>query len=634
LCSRNFNPADYEQTTYDAFGRVVSNSVMGRSLSYQYDVSSNRTRLTWPDGMYVTYEYDTAGSVTAVKDSAGVSLAAFSYDDLGRRTGLGRANGAGTGYAWDAASRLSSLTQNLPAEPANANSITFGHTPANQIASRSQSNDAVYGWTGPSSGSQAITRTRSNTIDGLNRVTATNGQSYGYDANGNLTTGDPTWTFGYDALNQLRSATATNGATVALTYAPDGMLAKTAPSSGLTTQFLYDGGALVGEYDSGGSLLRRYVPGPNVDEPLVWFEGASTTPTAANARYFHADERGSIIAVTTSTGSAVQTLTYGPYGDANTSAGSRFKYTGQITLPELGLSYYKARMYAPLMGRFLQTDPIGTAGGMNVYGYVGGDPVNNTDPTGLAPRIGSLIDRGVFARQNGKELPASGDIVITGRRPDRQTPLYEALNRIYGLGGIRSGVAFGEVNESGDGQQQCRGSQSPDGQGGCFDPIIVTVKAISTAMKRIALNISNGANDAACRLPSLGGTLGVDAFAGVGGGASIGLGFNPRNGQISGSVSLQLGAGAGGGVYFGVGNSPSGFSGSIDANLNGGYGLFGATVSKSLLSSSAYGGNASRSALGTTARTRTGPQAVISGTISATGSLPLSPKLYSTRCDD
>jgi hypothetical protein len=54
-----------------------------------------------------------------------------------------------------------------------------------------------------------------------------------------------------------------------------------------------------------------------------------------------------------------------------------------IVLPGVGLLYYKARMYSPLLGRFLQTDPIGTAGGMNVYGYVGGDPVNASDPWGL-----------------------------------------------------------------------------------------------------------------------------------------------------------------------------------------------------------------------------------------------------------
>jgi hypothetical protein len=50
---------------------------------------------------------------------------------------------------------------------------------------------------------------------------------------------------------------------------------------------------------------------------------------------------------------------------------------------EPNLLYYKNRFYDPKLGRFLQTDPIGFDGGMNMYGYVGGDPINSTDPLGL-----------------------------------------------------------------------------------------------------------------------------------------------------------------------------------------------------------------------------------------------------------
>jgi RHS repeat-associated protein len=71
-------------------------------------------------------------------------------------------------------------------------------------------------------------------------------------------------------------------------------------------------------------------------------------------------------------------------GEPTSWGGARFRYTGQATLPEVSLYYYKARMYGPHLGRFLQTDPVGYTADYNLYAYVGNDYVNRGDPTGLA----------------------------------------------------------------------------------------------------------------------------------------------------------------------------------------------------------------------------------------------------------
>lgn len=124
---------------------------------------------------------------------------------------------------------------------------------------------------------------------------------------------------------------------------------------------------------------------------MVWYEGSGVN----DRRYLHSDERGSIIAVTNNSGNPLAINSYDGVADvgkrsegqqhgipADTNSG-RFQYTGQTWLPEIGMNYYKARIYSPTLGRFLQTDPIGYGDGLNWINYVGSDPINFTDPTGL-----------------------------------------------------------------------------------------------------------------------------------------------------------------------------------------------------------------------------------------------------------
>lgn len=165
--------------------------------------------------------------------------------------------------------------------------------PAFQITSAKRSNSA-YAFTGYA----AVNRPY--TTNGLNQYTAAGPASFGYDGNGNLTS-DGSSTFGYSSQNQLTSATV-GGVTSTLSYDPAMRLFQVAGSS--TTRFGYDGVNPIAEYDGSNTLLRRYVDAPGIDQPIVWYEGAGTT----DRRFLSADERGSIISVSDSSGITVAEL--------------------------------------------------------------------------------------------------------------------------------------------------------------------------------------------------------------------------------------------------------------------------------------------------------------------------------------
>jgi RHS repeat-associated protein len=171
----------------------------------------------------------------------------------------------------------------------------------------------------------------------------------------------------------------------------------------------YDGWKATVEWDGNGNFSAWNVYGAGADEILCRY----STAYPQRLRY-HADRMGTIHTLLNDSG-ILERYTYDAFGqprvtDADGSNArsfsawnNRFMFTGREWLPSLGLYDYRNRFYEPSLGRFLQPDPIGfAAGDPNLFRYCAGDPVNCTDPSGLA---GS----GAGQEQNKPQVPKKKD---------------------------------------------------------------------------------------------------------------------------------------------------------------------------------------------------------------------------------
>jgi RHS repeat-associated protein len=407
--------------SYDERGNVLSetraNGAATLVTAYTYDAASRVTSITYPSGWTAVYRRDTMGRITAVTaqpPGGGASVpvvASAGYQPFGPVNALTFGNSVTETRSFDLDYRLTSLTDSGTLALQN---LTYAYDAANNVSSIA---DGVTAGNGQTFGYDALDRLTSAaggyggfgyTYDGVgNRLTqnsAGSATTYSYAAHSNqlmaITASGAPQAIGYTKSGNVNNFSSA-GAITSLAYNQAGQLATVMAGSSLAAQYTYDAfgqrlvrvGAVTAttlyQYDRGGHLLEETDGQGNPLADYIYLGDlavATISPSDGQLYFLHDDRLGTPQSATDSNQNVVWTASYGPFGEmSSVPAGivQNLRLPGQEFDVETGLYHNGFRDYAPGWGRYLQSDPIGLTGGMNTYGYVGGNPIKSVDPLGL-----------------------------------------------------------------------------------------------------------------------------------------------------------------------------------------------------------------------------------------------------------
>jgi len=402
---------------YSAFGEItqISKTELGQTFitAYQYDPAGRVSQVTYPSGRVVTYSRDARGLISDVSTSfAGNTtqvVSARQYRPNGQLIVQTLGNGLPLPRIFDTKAQMIHQalgrllwSQNLNYDPngnltdrnVTSGSVTqadlFSYDPLDRVTDdTTQQGSLIY--TYDASGNRlskqdisdpplAYTYTPSS-----NRLTQANSQSVTLDAAGNTTSDqNGSRNFYYNQagrLMQLAGATSLDPTTY-YTYNAFGQRTRKVSGSDTFTYQYNLTGQLIAEYLN-GQLVREYLWAN--DEPLLQVEGGQSTWLTLdhlNTPRAGTNAAGTLVWRWDSSGFGEGLPNQDPDGDG-IYTNIRLRFPGQFADDESGLYYNWNRYYDPGTGRYVTSDPIGLQGGINTFGYVGGNPLFWIDPLGL-----------------------------------------------------------------------------------------------------------------------------------------------------------------------------------------------------------------------------------------------------------
>jgi RHS repeat-associated protein len=358
-----------------------------------------------PDGSTTSYGYNVLNHPTTLTNSWAGQFT-FGYDNLSRRTSFARPNGVTTSYTYDVLSRLLSVLHKNSSQQvvdgatyvvdsegnrtSKENHLvgtteTYAYDSSYQLTTVSGAGVSVENYLYDQIGNRTASHLSfSYATNTSNQLTATASANYTYDSNGNTlskTEGADVTQYTWDYENRLTQVTLSNNSTVSFKYDPFGRRIQKSSAMG-TTNYFYDRANIIEERDAVGAVVTRYVQGTGIDEPLAMWHSIATY-------YFEVDASGSVTSLSDASGIVAESYDYDAYGSITNSTsmlGNPFRFGGRELDDETGLYYLRARYFDSHVGRFLSADPIGLAGGINEYRYVGNNPATFVDSDGLSPK--------------------------------------------------------------------------------------------------------------------------------------------------------------------------------------------------------------------------------------------------------